>query len=56
MGSDGDLFTLETVQDYFPYGKTLRRFSAIVGGEKFLTTQHQRDGETGLDYRGAQVL
>ena len=26
----------------------------IVGGEKFLTTQHQRDGETGLDYRGAR--
>ena len=55
MGSDGDLFTLETVQDYFPYGKTLRAFSALPGsGEKFLTTQHQRDGETGLDYRGAR--
>jgi len=39
--------------DYFPYGKVLREF---VNGEKerYLTTQHERDNETGLDYRGAR--
>ena len=46
-------YTLEYVGDYYPYGKTLREF---VNGdrEKFLTTQHERDVETGLDYRGAR--
>ena len=41
------------VADYFPYGKILREF---VNGqeERFLTTQHERDRETGLDYRGAR--
>ena|SRR3989338_8658700 len=38
---------------YFPYGKILREF---VSGqeERFLTTQHERDRETGLDYRGVR--
>lgn len=38
---------------YFPYGKVLREF---VNGEKerYLTTQHERDQTTGLDYRGAR--
>lgn len=44
---------LEGLYDYYPYGKQLRMFEAGVG-EKYLTTHHQRDGETGLDYRGAR--
>jgi RHS repeat-associated protein len=45
-------FTIEEMMDYDPYGKILRHYS--TGGEKYLTTQHQRDTETGLDYRGAR--
>ncbi len=37
-----------------PYGKSLREFVSDLGQEKFLTTQHERDVETGLDYRGAR--
>ena len=41
------------VASYFPYGKVLREF---VDGdeERYLTTQHERDRSTGLDYRGAR--
>lgn len=38
--------------DYFPYGKVLREY--INTPERYLTTQHERDQETGLDYRGAR--
>ncbi|NJN78731.1 MAG: glycoside hydrolase family protein [Saprospiraceae bacterium] len=38
--------------DYFPYGKILRQF--IKTPEKYVTTGHERDVETGLDYRGAR--
>ncbi len=38
--------------DYFPYGKVFREKSSEQ--EKYLTTQHERDVETGLDYRGAR--
>jgi RHS repeat-associated protein len=41
-----------TYPDYYPYGKTLRQFVGV--DEKFLTTQNERDQETGLDYRGAR--
>ncbi|MFK8100946.1 MAG: RHS repeat-associated core domain-containing protein [Saprospiraceae bacterium] len=46
-------YAVEYVGDYFPYGKTIREY---VSGEqeKFLTTEHERDIETGLDYRGAR--
>ncbi|MFK8103975.1 MAG: RHS repeat-associated core domain-containing protein [Saprospiraceae bacterium] len=46
-------YAVEYVGDYFPYGKTIREY---VSGkkEKFLTTEHERDVETGLDYRGAR--
>jgi hypothetical protein len=37
-------FTVEEMMDYDPYGKILRQYS--TGGEKYLTTQHQRDTET----------
>ncbi len=39
--------------DYFPYGKVLREYKPGEA-EKFLTTYHQRDHESGLDYRGAR--
>ncbi len=46
-------YTVNHVVDYYPYGKVVREF---VEGEKerYLTTQHERDEETGLDYRGAR--
>ncbi len=47
-------YTLQHVQDYYPYGESLRKFVASSGGEKFLSTQHERDEETGFDYRGAR--
>lgn len=41
------------VIDYYPYGKILREY---VKNEavKFYTTHHERDEESGLDYRGAR--
>lgn len=44
---------INTVVDYFPYGKVLREF---VNGdqERYLTTRHERDQQTDLDYRGAR--
>jgi len=39
--------------DYYPYGKILREYHAGQI-EKYQTTQHERDLETGLDYRGAR--
>ncbi|MCJ8291350.1 MAG: M91 family zinc metallopeptidase [Flavobacteriales bacterium] len=44
---------LNNVMDYFPYGKVLREFQNGEN-ERYLTTQHERDQETGLDYRGAR--
>ena len=46
-------FSVNYVADYSPYGKIVREF---VDGEKakYLTTGHERDNETGLDYRGAR--
>ncbi len=46
-------YTLEAVVDYFPYGKILRQYTNSEQ-EKYLSTQHERDLETGLDYRGAR--
>jgi len=42
--------------DYYPYGKILREYIATnnTEPEKYLTTHHERDTETGLDYRGAR--
>ncbi len=39
--------------DYYPYGKILREFDNGAG-DRYLTTGHERDKETGLDYRGAR--
>lgn len=46
-------YTLEHVADYYPYGKILREYVNGVQ-DKYLTTHHERDQETGLDYRGAR--
>ncbi len=46
------LYVLEHVVDYYPYGKTLREY--VYARERFQTTDHERDEETGLDYRGAR--
>ncbi len=51
--SDEDDVNIEYAADYFPYGKVLREF-VNERAEKYLTTLHQRDEETGLDYRGAR--
>lgn len=46
--------TINNVVDYFPYGKIVREYKNNSIEEKYLTTQHERDAETGLDYRGAR--
>jgi len=46
-------YTLETAMDYYPYGKLLREY-ANGQQERYVSTQHERDKETGLDYRGAR--
>ena len=45
-------YVLEHVLDYYPYGKTLREY--VLDRERFETTYHERDVESGLDYRGAR--
>jgi RHS repeat-associated protein len=47
-------YTAATIYDYDPYGKILRSFTRTEAGEKYLTTGHERDTETDLDYRGAR--
>ncbi|WP_430406829.1 RHS repeat-associated core domain-containing protein [Fluviicola sp.] len=39
--------------DYYSYGKILRQYDN-GDGDRYLTTGHERDKETGLDYRGAR--
>ena len=39
--------------DYFSCGKILREYDNGAG-DRYLTTNHERDKETGLDYRGAR--
>jgi RHS repeat-associated protein len=46
-------YNLDYAADYYPYGKALREFSNGKV-ERYLTTQHERDQETGFDYRGAR--
>jgi RHS repeat-associated protein len=45
-------YTAEGIYDYDPYGKILRSYTKST--EKYLTTAHERDTETDLDYRGAR--
>ncbi len=39
--------------DYYSYGKILREYDNGAGN-RYMTTNHERDKETGLDYRGAR--
>ncbi len=41
------------ISNYHPYRKTIRKY-VNSDEERYLTTQHGRDQETGLDYRGAR--
>jgi RHS repeat-associated protein len=48
-------YTLEHVMDYYPYGKMLQEYKyGTALSERYLTTHHERDIESGLDYRGAR--
>ncbi|MFT4760652.1 MAG: RHS repeat-associated protein [Paraglaciecola sp.] len=47
-----ETYVLEYIADYYPYGKVLREF--VCTSERFLTTEHERDTETGWDNRGAR--
>ena len=49
---EGVRYLLEHVLDYYPYGKTLREY--VHNRERFQTTYHERDAESGLDHRGAR--
>ncbi|MCC6459487.1 MAG: RHS repeat-associated core domain-containing protein [Saprospiraceae bacterium] len=44
---------LDYAAEYYPYGKTMRDYTNGTK-EKYETTQHERDQESGLDYRGAR--
>jgi RHS repeat-associated protein len=46
-------YNVESVTDYAPFGKVMREFVNVVPS-RYLTAQHERDAETGLDYRGAR--
>ncbi|MCC6459489.1 MAG: RHS repeat-associated core domain-containing protein [Saprospiraceae bacterium] len=46
-------YVLDYAAEYYPYGKTMRDYTNGTK-EKYETTQHERDQESGLDYRGAR--
>lgn len=45
---------IQSLFDYFPFGKTIRELH-INEDEKYVTTQHERDTESGYDNRGARM-
>lgn len=47
-------YTILFAGDYFPYGKSLREWRSGANVDRYQTTMHERDDETGLDYRGAR--
>ncbi|MEM6395796.1 MAG: RHS repeat-associated core domain-containing protein [Bacteroidota bacterium] len=51
---NAEAVTVTYAADYFPYGKILREY-APCEPERFLTTQHERDTESGYDNRGARL-
>lgn len=54
-GTAPTTFSLEYAADYSPYGRLLRSYTASGARERFLTTGHERDPETGYDNRGARL-
>ena len=53
MVDSSDVPLIVNAMDYYSYGKILREYDNGAG-DRYLTTQHERDKETGLDYRGAR--
>lgn len=47
-------YAIEYLADYHPYGQLLRSWQSTSTREKYLSTQHQRDISSGLDYRNAR--
>ena len=45
---------VENVYDYLPYGDILKTHQTGQTNEKYLSTEHERDPSTGLDYRLAR--
>ena len=45
---------VENVYDYLPYGDILKTHQTGQTSEKYLSTEHERDPSTGLDYRLAR--
>jgi len=43
-------YTVQSATDYYPYGKALHTY----GKERYQSTYHERDVESGFDYRGAR--
>ncbi|MEM6272993.1 MAG: RHS repeat-associated core domain-containing protein, partial [Bacteroidota bacterium] len=46
-------YVVGSVLDFYPYGKALRSFY-LGDPERVQTTEHERDAESGWDYRGAR--
>ena len=46
-------YYVENVIDFFPYGKVLREYNP-ASDARYVSTHHERDDETGFDYRGAR--
>lgn len=46
--------TLTSMTDYAPYGTILQRYSFQKRHTRYMTTHHERDSATRLDYRGAR--
>jgi RHS repeat-associated protein len=47
-------YHLVNVMDYYPYGKTLKTYN-LNTAERYQSTGHERDTETGWDYRLARL-
>ncbi|MCB9235033.1 MAG: RHS repeat-associated core domain-containing protein [Bacteroidia bacterium] len=47
-------YEMKSVMDYYPFGKHLRAWFA-GDEERWQTTLNERDGESGLDWRGARM-
>ena len=47
-------YTLESVLDYYPYGKTLRSYTPTTPPERYQSTHNERDSETNYDHREAR--
>ncbi|WP_187270917.1 RHS repeat-associated core domain-containing protein [Neolewinella aurantiaca] len=53
--ADGaDAIQIDYAADYYPYGKILREYKAC-NQNRYLSTHHERDKDTGYDNRGARL-